>query len=325
MRRVRIILPVILLLTVSFLFSSAFSLAPVTVTLDAEKDPLYLVITADALLDAYRENKTSAGLTYDKQLLAVYGQIGSVDEKGDSFSLVSSQGTEMIRCTVSGTGLRRQAAGQKAGAQVCVLGRIRLTTLPREQWTLTVAGIEAAAGSIPTGEVWRSASGAVVRKTDRAEKGFGTDKIRGGARVTCSVPRSFLSVEEELPNTEGFLYRLNELPGEKKTQPEQLYLFYFDNETMLQDQNDVRRTTKIEEAIIKNILPGENIGFGKFPKRHSAYEHPFQYYDTGYDGYHAEFAFTPAGEDGIFCVLYVYRSSEHLRDILTIFRFLEIK
>ncbi len=307
-----------------FLLTGAFSLAPVTVTMDPDKDPLYRVVTVDALEGALAENKAAAMVTYEKQLLAVCGIMGSMEDKGNAFMMTGSESAEAIRCTVSDAKLRVQAAGLAPGSAVCVMGKMKLSALPEARWTLSVDAVAPMTGNAPSGECWRDASGTIIRTSDRAEKGFGADRIRGGARVTALIPRSFLSVEEELPDTEGFLYRLNELPGERKAQPEQLYLFFFDNETMLQDQNDIRRTTKIEEAIIQNILPGESIAFGKFPKRHNAYGRPFQYYDTAYDGYHAEFAFTPAGEDGIFCMLYIYRSSDHLKDILSVFRFLEI-
>ena len=110
-----------------------------------------------------------------------------------------------------------------------------------------------------------------------------------------------------------------------------LFICYFDNKTQLSDYlNDSDEIELIEKAIVENILGS----VGTFPSKEvkTYYGSKYTYYigsfksafDTG-SGYHTEFIFQEDGEDGIVVMLYVYKETTHISDVLFVSRFLEIK
>ena len=136
--------------------------------------------------------------------------------------------------------------------------------------------------------------------------------------------------EEKLGIIEGYQYTLNKLePSE--TEPESLFICYFDNEALLENANDADETELIEKAIVENILG--SIGAGKFPSKEvkTYYGADYDYYIGSFksalemgNGYHTEFVFEADGEDGIVVILYVYKNTGHLSDVMFVTRFIEI-
>jgi len=136
-------------------------------------------------------------------------------------------------------------------------------------------------------------------------------------------------VEDNLGIMEGHQYTLNKLDPSESV-PESLFVCYFDNETHLSDYlNDADETELIEKAIVENILGS----VGKFPSKESKtyYGSDYDYYTGSFKsmlemgtGYHTEFVFQADGEEGIVLVLYVYKNTRHLSDVMFVTRFIEI-
>ena len=135
--------------------------------------------------------------------------------------------------------------------------------------------------------------------------------------------------DEKLGTMEGYQYVLNKLnPADPA--PESLFVCYFDNNTQLAFAGDSDETKLIEKAIVENILGSVGI----FPTKRvtTYYGAEYNYYDGVFknvleagEGYRCEFIFQADGNDGIVVILYVYREANHVKDVLFLTRFLEIK
>ena len=158
------------------------------------------------------------------------------------------------------------------------------------------------------------------------EKALTEEKTIAG-RMIFAVPRSFSGVETPLEKIAGVRYRLNEAPGNRKSAAEQLFVYYFSNEKYLLNLNDKKKTDAIEMAIVKNILPYEQvsgiISGSQFPtgSKKSASGVVYDYYVTKFKDssgkwHNVEFAFTKDGDRGLGCFLYVFTDSVHKEDIL---------
>ena len=306
-RRIAGFLILAVLLLTGFAFAS-------TVTLDPEKNRIFQDASISEMLDTLSTNEPLAKEQYDNQYLAIVGQIGEISGNGKTVTLISSanetSGKRSIRCTFQEESLRAQVLTFSTGDTVRVYGLTVISVLPSKSYSVIGRGIEKSTAASSASPRFRFLYGQPDTEP-KEERSFDKD-------ISLMIPRRWVAVETV--TKEYHLYRLNELSDSKKAEPEQLYLLYFDNEKYLATMDDRFRTTEIERAIIKNILPKEKIGFGRFPKQRDVYGKTFQYYDTAYGNYHAEFAFAPNGEKGIFCMLYIYETSDHVDDILMLMR-----
>ena len=306
----------------AFVFLCGFSFGKIYVTLDMRDNTLYREMSAEEVFDAMSSDLQAAKQTYDRESCAVFGKLKSVAKDYRSFEIEAADGThdKLIHCILSET-----YGGQlpAVGTVFYTLGDMRITALGSGSCSLEAAGIREASARIAKDEVYLTVNGDVIRPGSMTDRTFGKNSITKEPVVSLKIPQNFVTVEEKLPKLDGYLYRLNELKDMRNSRPEQFYIFWFDNEEQLYDQNDKNRSQDIARAIIKNILPGENIRFGRFPIRRTVYGHEYMYYDTAYSGHNAEFVFKPCGTDGILCMLYIYRNSDHKKDILSIFRFVE--
>ena len=141
----------------------------------------------------------------------------------------------------------------------------------------------------------------------------------------------FNIIDEKLGTMEGYQYRLNRLDANDSV-PESLFICYFDNQIQLADYlNDAEKTELIEKAIVYNIIAKENfISSKKGVNTYygSEYDYYLGSYKTAFDigtGYHTEFVFQADGDDGIVVMIYVYKETKHLSDVLFVSRFLKIK
>ena len=137
----------------------------------------------------------------------------------------------------------------------------------------------------------------------------------------------FNIIDEELGTMEGYQYRLNKLEA-NDSYPESLFICYFDNKTQLADYlNDAEETELIEKAIVYNIIGEKNIKSSKKgldTYYGSEYDYYLGSYTAKFHGYNTEFIFQADGEDGIVVMLYVYKETKHLSDVLFVSRFLKI-
>ncbi len=301
-----------------------FSFGRIYVTLDVRDNTLYREMSAGEIFDAVSSDLQAAKQTYDRESCAVFGKLKSVAKDGRSFEITAADtdGTQnrSIHCIL---GENYSGSLPAVGSVFYTLGELRITALGSGSCSLEAAGIRESSSRLASDEVYLTVNGDIVRPGSMTVRTFGKNSITKDPVVSLKIPESFVTVEEKLPNLDGYLYRLNEMRDTRNTRPEQFYIFWFDNEEQLYDQNDKNRSQDIARAIIKNILPGENIRFGRFPIRRTVYGQEYMYYDTAYSGHNAEFVFKPCGTDGILCMLYVYRNSDHKKDILSIFRFVE--
>lgn len=314
----------VILLCAVFLFCGAFSFAS-TVVLDPERSRIYQEADAAAILQALSDYDTAA-LTYHDQYLAVYGTIGSIGDGKRSFTLIptgAGADAASVTCSISDASVRNLLGGFGPGDAVIVYGLSVTRKLPSPSAGILVHGVEKSTQAAADPAKYRFLYNDSFRRDALETRMLGNAGQDAGGIVKLYLPTGFSSVESTLPDVEGYLYQLNALPGSRKEEPEQLYVFWFDNEKYLSGPDEYSKTTQIEQAIIKNLLPGETIGFGKFPKKRDVYGRAFQYYDTRYGRYHAEFAFMPVKQRGILCFLYVYETSDHVDQILSLFRLIE--
>ena len=171
-----------------------------------------------------------------------------------------------------------------------------------------------------------------IRKTSDYVPAAGDLTVRslGRGNAVISIPSKWTGVEEKSGNIEGFQYKLNEIPEDYRTDPEQLYAFYFSFEKYLLDQTDSSLTRDIEKSIIQNILKNEKFGL-LFPTKSvwSPGRPTYDSYVTGFTAsnrkiYNLEFVFVKA-PGGIMCFLYVFDTSEHRDEILYVLQNLVIK
>ena len=312
----------------AFIFLCGFSFGKVYVTLDMRDYTLYREMSAEEIFDALAANKQSTKDSYDNEYCAVFGKLTAIAKDGRSFEIAPVEGfdSKTIHCILNDS---FQGEFPSAGNPLYVLGKMRISLFGAGSCSMEADGLRRASSRLAQSETYLTLNGDNIRPDHMSARVFGKDSITKEPIVRLAIPKSFEAVEEELPEQkdqpklDGYLYRLNELEDTRSSKPEQFYIFWFDNEKQLLDQNDKNRSQDIARAIIRNILPGENIRFGRFPVRRTVYGNEYIYYDTAYTGYNAEFVFKPCGDDGLLCMLYVYRNSDHKKDILSIFRFVE--
>lgn len=153
---------------------------------------------------------------------------------------------------------------------------------------------------------------------------------KGEVTASFSAPESWNAVREELDNADGYQFKLNEISGSYRTEPEQFYVFYFDSEKYLADLSDRQKLKKVERAIVKNILPKEDMDVLGFPtKTMKKNGNKYNYYVTGYDdpkgnSHHAEFTFVPASNGDMLCTLYIFGSSYHKKEAISLLQSVRI-
>lgn len=171
-----------------------------------------------------------------------------------------------------------------------------------------------------------------------------TKKSISGGKMTYMVPSDFDAVEAPLENIAGYSYRLNQIPSQFRTDAEDVFVFYFDNEKYLLNLNDKNHREAIEMAIVKNILPEEKVNnlFERMsfptktikakytPVSGKNFTREYDYFttyfvDSSRKTHNVEFVFTPNGDKGIGCILYIFTESVHKEDILYLMRTIELK
>lgn len=164
-------------------------------------------------------------------------------------------------------------------------------------------------------------------------KEFSVENSQGTIKASFSVPKSWESVCEKMENAYGYQFKLNEIEGCFRTEPEQLYIFYFDPEKYLADLAERQNTKKIERAIVKNILPDDQMRLLEFPvktiKRNGKVFKKYSYYITGYkdpagNRHNVEFVFLPSKEGDIICVVYVFLTSDHKDEAISLLRSIKV-
>ena len=127
--------------------------------------------------------------------------------------------------------------------------------------------------------------------------------------------------EAGLGTIEGYQYVLNSLT-DKDVPPESFFVCYFDKK-LLVNPGYISLERKVQQAVIKNITGGSpgwphNV-LTYYGQRYACYS---ERYNTPLgDGYHAEYIFVPDGGRGMLMMLYVYRETHAIDDVMYTARF----
>lgn len=300
------------------------------VTIDTENNRVYQYHTTDKILAEFATDTNNAKARYQGEYVLLSGKIASIGKDGKNIEISGlAETTESIECFYDKS-LRDTVLGYKVNDSVALYGKLSVGLFDKEV-RLNVEKIVQVPSVIKSDEVYFLLDGTSFDKTD-------TEKMTlDEGNIAYYVPRIWVAEEiehniekEELGIIEGYQYVLNKIPGETDSIPESLFVCYFDNQKLLADnQNDSDETELIEKAIVENIL-GE---VKSFPTKEvkTYYGAEYTYYtgvfknalETG-TGYHAEFVFQKDGYDGIVMLLYVYKDTKHLSDVLFLSRFLEM-
>lgn len=156
------------------------------------------------------------------------------------------------------------------------------------------------------------------------------ERSSGMPFASFSVPDTWTDVESSTDRVYGFAYKLNEISGSYRTEPEQFYIFYFDCEKYLEDLSDRQSLKKIERAIVNNILPDDDTPVLSFPERtiiRNGQKFSFyrtKYKDTAGKRHNVEFVFIPGKDGDMLCAVYVFLTSDHKDEAISLLQSIKI-
>lgn len=299
-------------------------------TLYTEKQTRYVYQNGSAkfMLSKLTSNYDSAVQMYDDQYMAVIGRITKISSNNKTVKLagINSLDQEItIDCSIKDSVAVSDVGGMKLNDHVRVFGKVSVGKFPSKHMDMDVYKIERTTLQNAYANVYTNCEGEDYDQSVMAARTL------AGGKVKYYVPESWVSVESELPDVDGFemdgyQYRLNEIAADFKVMPESMFVFYFSNMKFLKKLSDKSETEAIEKAIVQNILPKDQLS--SFPTREvkSYYGHELDYYDTSFKKssgkeFNVEFVFTPVGDDlGILVYMYVYDDVQHLDDIMAVMR-----
>ena len=300
------------------------------VVIDVANNYVYEYCTADEVLSEFATNSKTAKNKYQDQPVYISGKVVSVGKNGKNLVLTGTTTTTLTMECSFDKNLRDAAARYKAGESVALYGCITVGLFTNDIY-LKVDKIAEIPASMKSNDMYYLLDGTSFDKKNATR----VTLDNGG--VEYYIPTSWSSKkiqhdiqEEKLGSIEGYQYVLNKV-GTVDATPESLFVCYFDNKAQLADYlNDSDETELIEKAIVENILGS----VGSFPSKRvkTYYGTKYIYYTGAFknalesgSGYHTEFVFQADGEDGIVMILYVYRDAKHVKDVMFLTRFLEIK
>ena len=323
------ILAVLLVLCTCLTFSGAGWFSGAGVVVDTEENPVYQYRLADELISEFKADSKAAKAKYNNQPVLLYGKVVSVDKDGKSLVVTGLNNTALnIEANCEKT-LRSTARSYQAGTKVAMYGTLTVGFFTGDLY-FTVDKFTQLPASALSGDMYYLADGTEYNKRNA------TKVTLNNGGVEYYIPSTWANgkiqhniTEENLGTMEGYQYVLNKLSPTDPV-PESLFVCYFDNNAHLAFPGDAGETKLIEKAIVENILGSVGI----FPTKRvmTYYGEEYNYYDGVFknaleagDGYRCEFIFRADGDDGIVVVLYVYREARHVKDVLFLTRFLEVK
>ncbi len=299
------------------------------VVVDTENNKVYQYLTADEIVSAFAADSKAAKTEYDKQPLLLYGKVVSVGKDGKNIVLTGSSSTAVTIECICEKSLRPAARMYAAGDMIAIYGEVTVGILSGDLY-FTVDKITALPSSALSKNMYYLLDGTSYNRQNTTKVTLNQGGVEYYVPDTWTSSKIQHSIKKEnLGTMEGYQYILNKLSPADPV-PESLFVCYFDNDTQLAYASDAKETKLIEKAIVENILGS----VGSFPtkKVSTYYGAEYNYYDGVFknaleagEGYRTEFIFQADGEDGIVVVLYVYREAEHIKDVLFLTRFLEIK
>jgi len=293
-----------------------------TIVCDIEEYPACQNFGVNEIFNDLETNFNVNSSKYKGRDLCIAGVIKSMNSNGSSMELTDiTGGTKTVSVRVSNKELQKQAAKFKVGDHVRVFGQAGVSKfLGKISVNIQLHAIEKTSQTQnKSSDVFSFASGREFNRSQSEKRSF-----YNGA-IEFLIPNTWTAVETEISGTgmNGWMYKLNEIQTEYKTEPEQAYVFFFDNETGLKNITDRDASPKdIEKAIIRNIMD-KDLNEQKSVKTADGYK--FTYYLGNYKDnsgkYHnVEFIFTELDTRGVMGVLYIYNESNHKEDIIYMMR-----
>lgn len=296
-------------------------------------DPVYTSVPVDTLAASWKANTDSFRKQYADRHVFLTGEIrsGSVASNSKQITLYSTKTGDSVTVDMSGQS-EVALSTLKVGDKVNIYGQISVSWIFTKSYKINAKHAELNSGMTLT---------TLSRLFYPAEiyDGVLINDIAADKHVTFKVPETWKDnlVCSRLTNNgiQGYQFSLNVLPPQDTEYPEIFYIFYFDDETYLEqppsDPTD-GDNKDIEEVIIENILEELEDDFNiKVSSITTANGKELHYASTTYrpkdrNDYRLEFVFLPE-DKGITCMLYLYypRASavNHLREVTYVIETLE--
>ncbi len=311
----------------SFLGAGWFSGTKVTV--DTENNKVYQYRTADEIVLEFKANSKAAKAKYDGQPVLLTGQVVSVGKDGKNIMVTGLNNKMLSVECMCDKSLRPTAKTYKAGTAIALYGSIEVGLITGDLY-LTVDKITTKPVSALSSDMYYLLDGTEYNKRNSTKVTLNNGYVEYYIPSTWANEKIQHNVKDEnLGTMEGYQYVLNKLSPTDPV-PESLFVCYFDNSTQLAFAGDSDETKLIEKAIVENILG--SVGIFPTKKVDTYYGAEYNYYDGVFknaleagEGYRCEFIFRADGDDGIVVILYVYREAKHVKDVLFLTRFLEVK
>ena len=319
---------IVITLCMCLSFIGAGWLSGAKVVVDTSNTKVFRYLTADQIILDFKADNKAAKEKYNKQPVLLSGKVVSVGKDGKNIEITGLNNTALsIECTY-GKDLRSTAGTYQAGTGIALYGTIEVGVFGALQ--LKVDKITAKPESALSNDMYYLLDGTEYNKRNA------TKVTLNGGKVEYYIPSIWANdkiqhsiKEENLGTMEGYQYVLNKLSPANPV-PESLFVCYFDNNTQLAYAGDSTETKLIEKAIVENILG--SVGIFPTKKVTTYYGAEYTYYDSVFknileagEGYRCEFIFQADGDDGIVVILYVYKEAKHVKDVVFLTRFLEIK
>lgn len=296
-------------------------------------DVMYTSVPVDTLALAWNAGVDSFRSKYADRNVYLTGEIrsGSVASGSKQITLYSTKTGESLTVDMSGQS-DVSVSGLKVGDTIGIYGQISVSWLFSKSYK-----VNAKHASLNSGFTLTTLT--TLFYPDEVYDGVLINDIATDKHVTFKVPGIWMDslVCSRLTNNgiQGYQFSLNALPPQDTEYPEIFYIFYFDDETYLEqppsgpsdgDNKD------IEEAIVKNILEELDDSFSiKISNISTANGKALHYASTTYrpkdlKDYRLEFVFLPE-DRGITCMLYLYypkaSAVNHLREVTYVIETLE--
>ena len=300
-----------------------------------QEDIMYTVSAPETLENAWNAGTSGFKAQYNGKHVVLSGEIrsGSVTSGSKQVTLYGTGTGSVRKVTVDMSGQSEvTVANLKAGDTLTVYGQISVSWLLSKSFSITAEHAEVNSGrqfTATSAYFW----------PDTVYDGTELNDMASDGHVILKVPADWVDdyVCSRLTNNgiNGYQFSLNAISPAHTDYPEIFYIFYFDNETYLEEppSNPTEGDNEdIEEAIIRNILENLDDDFKiKVSQITTANGRELHYSSETYrpaDGndYRLEFLFLPEDE-GITCMLYLYypKSSavNHLQEVTYVVESLE--
>ena len=293
------------------------------VKIDTEKNPVYEFVTAERFLKAIAVSKDTAEKNYDDKFILISGLFESHDASKKCFTIMNSE-RKSVTCEYDKT-FKGNIDEFIYKDSIAVYGKCNVSF---GKFTITDVKKIIRAHDARSSEQYYTIDGTNLDKASATERTLSDGKIK------YYIPSTWKSIEkniyeEELGTIEGYQYVLNRLPDGNKSEPESLFVCYFDK-NLLKDAADIKSTEDVEKMMIKNIEG--NVGSFPSVSTTTYYDADYKYYLGKYTdimdigkGYHTEYVFQKHGNSGIIMYLYLYREPKHISDVMLITRLLDIE